>query len=462
MAPDFGANLTASWGSMWTPNGPYHLPSALGAGRRVGLVWFRPLPAVGFPDTGPVVLMNRAPWGMVTLNLTDNLVSGLHSIEPVGFAHDPATGRVRAQVRFAELTYTGRYVVQQKRSTGSAVRVAARALGLGDPPAADGTDNIALANQYQTQLFNSASGRFMVGQYYDNNDAYVQAFQNTKFVKNWQTWVTNGQNTDYYAQQTSTAAQNPDGPPVNPAQDGSIWYSIHAFTMQSFVTFTCSNQGNQAAATAASTFGNTTSGPNNDGPAWTSQSVNQVIAYVANSTPPSSSEPPPAARAPLAAAGPEAFIAPPLRTLLPPERRAEMARAMAEIAQEEEEVRSGVLLREEVGRPVDSGFLARFASPVLELTGTARPDGPDGHPVVEFTRLTGPALEVHPRLGAFPGKLFPEVERELERAKFLHAVLGTRAVGTLGSSGSGRPAAVLAYLSRMMTLAAGQRLGPLS
>ena len=162
------------------------------SGGRQGLIWFRPLGKISFPATGPIVVCNSDAWGVVTVDFTVNEVSQLRTA--VSGNIEFSDGKFTATLNFTELKLAGNYVVRKGVATGSAIKAAAGELrgvpAVGDDP------NITLAKTYRDQLIQSpqGSGRFMVGTYYDHNEAYVQCFQNQTFVNSWNgtTYRTNG------------------------------------------------------------------------------------------------------------------------------------------------------------------------------------------------------------------------------------------------------------------------------
>lgn len=427
MPSPLGTRVSAAWRSLWQDTNPFLSAKVAGSPSARGR--FRRMPRLTFKPTGPVVLLNHDPWGSVDVNLYENEVTKLDSITGDNFTFDEATGAFAGTIRFSELKYAGRYTLRRGRATASAMRTAFEALkpeavASGDP----GDDsNVAAAKAYQTQLSTSDSGRFMLSTYYQYNDEYAQCYQNTKYVSKWQNYQTNGKNTAVFAQQTASAANNPGGPAVNGDPD----YNPHAYFMNALVVATCNAQGNTDAANAASQF-NTNS---NDTVSAT-PNVNGVLTTVKTSTPPSTTllmkgNTPPA----------DLLVSPHLNDQM----RADLRDAIAEIEKEEDDVRAGVILRENTGRPIDGEFLAYFGTQPLTVSGTIREDA-DG-PTVLLSSVSGPPPEVRVKLGAFPGNLHAEVESALDRANFLKAVLGQRVLTGLNQS------SFLAYLGGLLTAA---------
>jgi hypothetical protein len=419
-------SMRSAWNALWKTGGPYDIRTAMRSGARQGLIWFRRLDNVSFPGTGPIVVYNREPWGVVTIDFTVNQVSQFHTMVNEGIEF--ADGSFTAKISFTELKLAGDYVVRRGVATGS-LRLPGATVADEDDP------NIALAKSYQTQLISSptGSGRFMVGQYYDNNDAYVQCFTNQRFVNAWSGQLTNGKNTAYFAAQTSAAAQPQSTAAVNADPD----YNPHSFLMQALVAGTCIAQRNTAAATAASTFSTYATGPSG-----TQQTVKAVMTTVSTTNPPAPQE-----------LGARAIATPESN---PPWMADVMERArpiLEEIQKEEDDVRRGILLREQTARPIPAQYRSYFPTGSLTVSGIVSEDA-NGGATMECTRVSGPAPDADIRLGVFPGSMHPELQGELDQAGFLRSVLARKAVSSLSSPD------FLRYLSRMLTLAAGEKLGP--
>lgn len=426
MPSSLGSRVGAAWRSLWQDNHPF--PQAKVSGDPSARSRFRRMPRLTFKPTGPVVLLNHEPWGSVDVNLYDNEVTQLSAITGDDFTFDEATGAFTGTIRFPELRYAGKYTLRRGHASASAMRTAFESLrpeASGEP----GDDsNIAAAKAYQNQLSGSDSGRFMLSTYYQYNDAYAKCYQNTNYVHYWQKYPTNGKTTAVFAQQTAAAANNPGGPAVNGDPD----YDVHSLFMKSLVVATCNSQGNQDAATAASKF-QTASAPT----ASTKPNVNGVIGVVNSSSPPSV--------ALLRKGSVPTYDIPVIPPQLSAQMREDLRVAIAAIEKEEDDVRAGIILRENTGRPIDGEFRAYFGTQPLTVSGTITHDA--SGPKVQLTSVTGPAPEVRVRLGAFPGNLHAEVENALDRAGFLKGVLGQRILTALNQS------TFLAYLGGLLTAA---------
>ncbi|HXE13460.1 MAG TPA: hypothetical protein VN633_15145 [Bryobacteraceae bacterium] len=438
--------VEAAWNSMWDRSTPYHVPTSVDTGLKSELTWISPIDSLSFANTGDVVLFNRPPWGGVSIDLQSNQVSQLDTAVNEGLSFDPQTGIIQGKIRFTELKYTGKYVVRRGRSNGSALMLGGSVLkGIQGAPAPGDDANVTLAESYQSELLQTKSGRFMVGTYYDHNEAYCQAFTNSVFRGRWQTYQTNGKTTSVYAAQTSTAAQsaNRNTIPVNGVPDNTGYsdYNSHAFSMQLLVVGTCNAQKNNAAALAASNFHDSAQPHSTQ-----SQTVNSVLGIVSSNQPPVTRVDGPLA---LQSASPIPKAPEPAWKK---KIRDDLASTITEIEKEEEDVRLGIKLRETTGLPIYGGFRAYIAASTLTITGTVR--GNDaGVPVIEFTRLSGDSPEVNITLSPFQGTLFPEVEASLAKANFLKAVLGKRIVSALGSP------KFLTHLSQLMNMAASHKPG---
>jgi len=409
MPSSLGSRVDAAWRSLWTDSSPFLLSKAMASGARAGRARLRPVRPLTFKPTGPVVLLNHEPWGSVDINLYDNALSQLDSIQGDAFTFDEATGQFSGTIRFSELKCAGKYRLQRGQATGSALKTAFASIrpeASGEP----GDDsNIAAAKSYQQQLSGSDSGRFMLSTYYQYNDAYSQIYQNSKYLYQWKNFQTNGKTTQVFAGQTANAANNPSGPPVNGDPD----YNTHSLAMNLLVVATCNAQGNTDAANAASQFQ-----VNTNQPMQSSQTVDSVINIVNTTQPPSltmlrrGATPAPEVEMPHVAA-----------------LREQLKDIIAEIEQEEDDVRAGLLLRENTGRPIDGEYRAYFGTQTLTLQGSVQQT--EHGPAVQFTSISGVPPEVRVRLGAFPGNLHAEVENALERANFLKGVIGQRVLGAL-------------------------------
>ena len=450
MAVSLQSLVESAWASLWNQAGPYDLPSAIRQGRRVGLVFVRGADSVSFPETGRIVLMNREPWGAVSINLTNNSVSQLDTIVNEGAEFKAGTGTFIGRIRFTELKYTGTYTLSRGQATASALRLASNSLSLGDT---DG--NIALAKQYQDELITTDNGRYMVGTYYDHNQAYCQAFTNQRFVFYYQSYEVHpgsGKNTAYFANQTANAASQQNRGSVAVNQDPD--YSLHSFAIQNFVMATCYSQKNDKAACAASNFKDNV---NNQNPS-TPQTVNQVMSTVATA-----SRPNPTDCSQSQTVNGFATVEAVKRRVIPPripgwtaEIQSRVEAICKEIEQEEDDIRSGIKLRENSAAPIEGNFRAYVSTSVLTITGNAKRDEKTGESAIEFTTLTGPNPEVNISLSVFPGQLHSPVQDALGKANFLKALLGKKMISALGEP------TFLKYISRLMALAMGEKLGPMS
>jgi hypothetical protein len=453
-APSLNPSPEAAWNALWNAKRPYDLPSAIIKGRRVGLVHVRPLDSVTFPDTGRIILMNRDRWGSVAINFKQNAVSGLDTLVNRGFQFNSADNSFTGKIEFRELSLSGEYSITRGRATGSALRLASRSFGSGIGEVGDDS-NITLAKQYQNELITSDSGRVMVGAYYDHNQAYCRAFQYPTFVYYYQSYVVPGapsdHTTSFFAQQTADAAstQNRNSKPVN--QDP--YYTAHALAISNFLIAACNYNKDHDAAIAASQFCGATQ-PFSGSP----QTVGQVMNTVSNTPPPNTAPTPCNSNSGLSSTI-DGFG----RTIIPDWRKMhgwtqEIADSVETIVRKieagDKEAEFGLTVPEERGGPITGGFLDRFSSPVFTVTGTIGRDERND-PAVTITGLTGDSPQVNVRLAPFAGDLFPEVSQALDKAKFLKALLGKRVALALAEP------AFLNYVGRMLTLALGQKLGPL-
>jgi hypothetical protein len=446
MPPESHRLLESAWRSLWKAGGPHAASAALESG--LAAAGIAPLGPLYFPDTGPVILFHREPWGGVSLSLHGGAVGNLGSIAGGDLRYDEARQEVSATVTFAQLVYSGRYAVKSHPVAGSAIETAGMGLKLLPGDQDDG--NLGLAKSYQGELMQTNNGQFMVGTYYTFNDAYDAIFQVPSMATQWKLTTTGGenQNTAFFAQQTSNAAQpaNRGTMSVNgtPNNQGYTDYNFHSFTMQGLVVGTCQYlAGKQTdpalkqhyldAATAATSFKGSTQNPSQK-----SQTVNDVLTIVQTSPPPDQAD---LLRA--------AVTEEPEWMQRVHER---VERMMAPIR---DDIDNGRTLQD-IGRALVRGtFESRFTPQALTLTGRVEPDGPQGRPTVRFTALAGAPPKVPLHLSPFADPLYTEVLQALERAEFLKDVLGRKVASALAGE------KVLAHLSRTMNLALSQRLATL-
>jgi hypothetical protein len=469
MSPTVEQLVARAWSAMWREGSPYYLPAAFRSGRLSGHVRVRPLPALALPSVSNVVLMDRAPWGGVTLSLANSELTGLNSAAGVDYTYDDASGQITMRIRFSGLRCTGGYVVRTGHQTGSAVAAALVALNAKPLGASVGatsstssntsSDNIALAKTYQTQLIGmqSDNGRIMVASYYQNNDTYSELFQLPSFVQVWSSHTTAGQTTQYYANQTSNAAQpqNAGTVPVNgqPDQQGYSPYNSHSFFMQNYVMATCYaaaqhygtstelGQRYQLAGDDATDFG-TTAQPQSQ----SAMTVNGVLNTVNTAPPPTGA----ANRAP--GAPRMLLVAPANEPQWLKEVRAK-AQAMAKDNFQKDVVDGGIDTAARA-RPQQGTYNGPVPEVVLTVTGRVDPTGgPGGVPCVTFATADVQTVDVNIALEGMAGELGTELTGALGRAQFLSRLMGYRSTSALTSE------PLLTYLSRQMCLALAQRLG---
>jgi hypothetical protein len=172
-------------------------------------------------------------------------------------------------------------------------------------------------------------------------------------------------------------------------------------------------------------------------PSKTPQTVNQVLAAVAASTPPTKAD---------------------LLTLVqdddPPWLKdvRTKAQSMAKNVIQKDLVEGGINTAA-LARPIKGAYSGAVPDVLFTLTGWIKPEGPGGAPEITFTKLEGPGLDVEIALSDLPSDLGGEVGTALGRARFLKRLLGHRAASALASC------TMLKYLSRQMNLALAQRLG---
>jgi hypothetical protein len=214
----------------------------------------------------------------------------------------------------------------------------------------------------------------------------------------------------------------------------------------------CFQQGNTTAGNAAVSFSDTVNNQNPSNP----QTVNQVMNTVATANRSgsvqsgalkSATEYPAAKTAQRKAPDPRIIRG------WTPELQNRVEQICLQIKKDEEDIRSGIKLRENSGAPIKGACLSYFATPALTITGTVRHDEKTGENAIEFTGLDGANPEVAIQLGVFPGQLHGQVQDALAKANFLKALLGRKVVSALAEP------PLLKYLSRLMTLAIGEKFG---
>ena len=434
--------IVASWMALWDPNGPYHLPTAFQKNTRVGFSWFRRPEPIPLPDTGPLVVLNSSAYGIVTVNLKNAAVSDMRTVSPVSLRavdYDEGTGKLSVELGFGALKLAGDYEVRRGRATGDAVKIASQSFKnhpLFAATALDPDPNLTLAKSYQAQLAQTTNGQSMLNTYYTHNDAYANAFSNTVFLRFWQKLPTGGKTTSDWANLTANAAQpeNTSTVIVN-SSDGVNYddnYQLHAYAMQGSLVVACNAQNNNDAADAASNF-QTATLPHATSP----QTVQDVFNVVSTGTPPSQQDL-------------DTFVEPEFLAAI----RTKNKPIHDAIEREEEDVRRGVIIREETIRPIHSGFRSYVGAPSLKLVGTVSEDA-HGRPQVQFNAIQGSVQPVELALGVFPGDLHPELAAAVAKVSFLKSVLALQVNKALATS------QLRNYVGRMMSQALNADSSPL-
>lgn len=404
MANGTRARIEAAFKALSTPGTPHHLPTALGQG--LPQAKLHAPSALDLPDSGAVMLFNRPPWGGVSIDLRRQRVTQLPTLTPARVEYDEASGRFALHVHVGGLKTGGEYLVRAGTLAGSALETAGARL----TPQATSDDRVALANNYQTELLGSNSGRFMVGTYHAYNDCYNAALQNGQtFAWTWANATTNGKNTSHFANLTYTAAQpqNRASQSVNSDPD----YSPHSFFMQTSLKanlYFLSKQEKDPvqaqrflqAGMATSNFRGVTVGPSQQ-----NQTVDQVMNTVKTQAPPSE--------------------APQLRDTDKPAWLDAVDKRALELHER--------LLRDGIPAPAvttrQGSFGARIAPFEMTFVGQVQPGA---QPKVSLTGVQGDVPPVGVRIEHFPGALHGDVQAALERAEFLKGVLSRRVAAALG------------------------------
>lgn len=233
--------MQIAWKRLWTPGTPYYLPTAILSGASGNGITVDPLGNLSISDTGAIPLVQSSTWGNISVELTNAAVAGISTLTNGGMAYDSTSGAFTATLGLTAGSFAGHYSASGTGVAGCAISTASTLLGNGadaafvrdDDPAED--PNLALATSYRDQLALSDAGLEQVASYYNNNDTLneVVSGQNgpNAFTAAWPnaTPTGPGKTSAYYAQQTSTAAQNPNDPG---ATVGDTDYSVHSFCMQ--------------------------------------------------------------------------------------------------------------------------------------------------------------------------------------------------------------------------------------
>ncbi len=447
MAQPAAGLVEAAWRALWREDGRYNLPRAASRGLTTRRLRLPALRVLRLDDVGPLMLFNKEPWNGVALWLTRNRLELTGAPRAAGFEYDPGSGRIRLALSFPGLAYSAHYLIRSGMLPRSAMRAAAGPLGLGD----SSDPNIQLAGQYQDNLLATDNGLTMVGSYWDNNEAYNFVFSNSLVLQDqWTQTETppgSGQNTLFFSNQTSSAAQmgQSDPQPVQGvvSSNGYSHYAAHAATMQNFVWQTCltyakhepdsSSQFAQAGHASSQFLAATQNF------AVQPLTVPQVMSTVA-STP----------REMLFAALPNARA--PWQDLVDA-RAAEFApKIEAEIVATKGYRRP--LHHSRRRTPARGTLREELCLEHVVLEGRVREDG--GCPQVALEVTGGAELAVDVRLSRFEGPLYDDVTRALSEANFLKDALGQRLGGALGGP------RLAGFVGGLMNLALRGELGPVA
>jgi len=233
--------MQIAWKRLWTPGTPYYLPTAILSGASGNGITVDPLGTLSIADTGAIPLVQSSTWGNISVELVNAEVAGINTLTNGGMVYDSTSGAFTATLGLTAGSFTGDYSASGTGVAGCAISAASTLLGSGadaafvrdDDPVED--PNLALATSYRDQLALSDAGLDQVASYYNNNDTLneVVSGQNgpNAFTAAWPnaTPTGPGKTSGYFAQQTSTAAQNPNDPN---ATVGDTDYSVHSFCMQ--------------------------------------------------------------------------------------------------------------------------------------------------------------------------------------------------------------------------------------
>ena len=446
MSPTLEQLVQRAWQALWREGSPYYLPTAFQHGRLSGHIRIRPLATLPIPDVSDVVLLDRAPWGGVTMSLQGSRLEGLSSIAGVDCEFDPASGHVTAGIRFSGLRCAGGHLVRAGHRTGAAVATAMSAL---QSDSGGNDSNLTLAKSYESQPIDAErqrprDGRHLLPEQRHTLNSFRRCRTSCRCGRSTRRQVRRRSSTRSDEQRCAT--RNTGTVAVNGQPDGQGYspYNAHSFFMQNFVMATCYG--------AASHYGTATEkgkrytkagddaqqfGVPAKPPSKQPQTVNAVLAAVAASTSPNKAD------LKMVMEDDDPQWLKDVRT---------KAQSMAKNVIQKDLVEGGINTAA-LARPIRGGYSGAVPDVIFTLTGSIKPKGPGGAPQITFTKLEGPGVDVEIALSDLPADLGGEVGTALARARFLKRLLGHRAASALASC------TMLKYLSRQMNLALAQRLG---
>src|SRR5262249_55698383 len=180
------ALVTWAWEAMWNPSKPYYLPNILLNGLKSPNVTIDAVGNLHIADLSLPDLVDKAPWGTVGVDLSNNTLAGVNTMAPSpdapnSFTYDDKTGDFTAKIKFSQITLSGNYDAKTGGLLGCAVDVAAIGSKIIDPinksalraTAVAGANEVApldSARNYRSQLLQTDNGTAMVQTYYENND----------------------------------------------------------------------------------------------------------------------------------------------------------------------------------------------------------------------------------------------------------------------------------------------------
>jgi hypothetical protein len=458
---------------MWNPSKPYYLPNILLNGLKSPNVTIDAVGNLHIADLSLPDLLDKAPWGTVGVDLSNNTLAGVNTMAPspdapTSFTYDDTSGAFTAKIKFSQITLSGNYDAKTGGLLGCAVDVAAIGSKIIDPinksalraTAAAGASEVApldSARNYRSQLLQTDNGTVMVQTYYENNDTYAELFSDPLYKSFQQVWAqhtTNGQTTQYYGLQTNSAVQpaNAGTVPVNgqPDANGNSPYNAHSFFMQNFLMHYC--------YAAASHFGTATEkgkrytkagndagtfGANVQPSSAKSMTANSVMSTVATTSPPSEDSRVRGAGTFLRASSPQW-----LRSVH--NRAQEMA---ADAAQKDltrpAEVRLG-----DTGIPITGSYSDSLATSVLTLKGTITFSGANAS--VVFSSITGDLGDISITLSKPTGvnsDLFTAIAQAIANTSWVKSMLASGIKSQLSS------ASLLDKLNSVMNAALSKALG---
>lgn len=456
-----------AWEALWNPTKPYYLPKVLLNGLQSDKIKVDPLGNLLIAELDLPNMLDKMPWGKVSVDLTRSTLTGVNTMAPdpdadSSFTYDHTTDAFTAKLKFSTLNLSGHYTAKTGGLLGCAVDIAAISGGMKDPTkptmlgAGDGeVPPLTSAQNYRDKLLQSDQGALTVQTYYENNDTYAELFQYKAFAQVWKEHTTSGRTTSYYGDQTNTAVQpgNTSSVSVNGAPDsqGQSAYNAHSFFMQNFLMSYCYK--------AADYFGRTTekgqrySKAGNDAatfgvnvkPQSAQPMTADAVMTAVTTVPPRSSSPAANGRMMFIEAGDPQW----LRDVCETAEAKAHAAAAADLGSAPSP-RLG-----DTGIPIEGDYSDTFATPTLKLTGTITFEGTTA--TAAFSNIEGSLgpiqITLYPPLSVYDTSLFTSLQQSIANTDWVKGMLASAVKSQLNSED------VRKKIAEVMNLALAKALG---